>query len=343
MKAMILAAGVGSRLQPLTNNLAKSMMPIINKPVMEHTLNLLSNQGVTEVVINIHHLAEQIKDYFGDGSNFGINIKYSFEEELMGTAGGIKKVADFFDDTFIIISGDALTDIKIKDVYDYHKQKKALATICLKKVADVEKYGVVITDREGKINSFQEKPAREEALSELVNTGIYIFEPEILDYIPANEVYDFGKQLFPKLVEINAPLYGYSLKDYWNDVGSFAEYFNSHIDALQGRVEVRFPGHLKNNSWIGENVQIDKSIKINGTNVIGNNSVICKGVYLGGNVIIGEDCQINSGANLENVIIWDKVQIPEQIKLMNCILGAGHIIYINDNGNNVVKRDQIAL
>jgi len=235
---MIMAAGVGSRLMPLTATVPKPMVPVANRPVMEHAVNLLKRYEITEVIANLHYLPDVIRDYFGDGSEFGANLKYSEEKELLGTAGGVKNNQWFLDETFVILSGDGLTDINLHKLIEFHKQKGALATIALKKVEEVEQFGVVIKGEDGKIESFQEKPKREEALSDLVNTGIYIFEPEIFDYIPAKEVYDFGKNLFPLLVEKNLPFYGYEMEGYWCDVGSLEVYRQAHCDVLDGKVDI---------------------------------------------------------------------------------------------------------
>ncbi|KNZ70042.1 nucleotidyltransferase [Thermincola ferriacetica] len=238
MKAMIMAAGVGSRLDPLTRTLPKPMVPIQDKPLMEHIINLLRHYGIRDIIANLHYLPGVIKSYFGDGSDFGVKLLYSEEQNLMGTAGGVKNNEWFLDETFVVISGDALTDIDLADFVRYHRQKKALATIALKRVAEVERFGVVVTGEAGKIAAFQEKPRKEEALSNLVNTGIYIFEPEIFKYIPEHQVYDFGKQLFPLLVKEGLPFYGYPMDGYWRDIGTLESYRQAREDAACGKVKL---------------------------------------------------------------------------------------------------------
>lgn len=238
MKGMIMAAGVGTRLYPLTKDVPKPMVPIAGKPLMEHIINLLRNHGITQLVANLHYLPDEIQNYFGEGSEFGVNLKYTFEPDLMGTAGGVKNNQDFLDDTFIVVSGDALTDINLGAFMRFHKEKGAIATIALKPMEEVERFGVVITNAEGRIINFQEKPQKEEALSNLVNTGIYIFEPEIFNHIPPGEFYDFGKNLFPRLALEGASFCGYITEDYWCDVGSLESYSQAQKDVEQGKVKL---------------------------------------------------------------------------------------------------------
>lgn len=238
MKGMIMAAGVGTRLHPLTIDRPKPMVPIVGRPLMEHIIYLLRNHGVTQLVANLHYLPDNIRSYFGDGSGFGVNLKYTFEQELMGTAGGVKNNQDFLDETFVVVSGDALTDINLRAFLSFHKQQGAIASIALKPMEEVERFGVVIADTKYRITNFQEKPKVEEALSNLVNTGIYIFEPEIFDYIPSGEFYDFGKNLFPRLALGGMPFYGYITEDYWYDVGNVEAYTQAQKDAEQGKVKL---------------------------------------------------------------------------------------------------------
>src|SRR5450830_1731267 len=201
-KAMVLAAGLGTRLRPLTDLISKPMAPIANKPVMEHIIELLAEHGFSEIVCNLHWYPEAIKDYFGDGSKYNIKITYSYEPELLGTAGGVKKVEAFFEgQTFLILSGDALTDIDLTELMDFHRKKGGICTLVLTEVDDPSQYGVVITDDESRITGFQEKPLMGEAKSSLANSGIYVFEPDIFSHIPYGSFYDLGRDLYPKLLE----------------------------------------------------------------------------------------------------------------------------------------------
>ena len=257
MKAMVLAAGKGTRVRPITYTIPKPMIPILQKPVMEFLLELLRQHGFDEIMVNVSHLANEIESYFRDGQRFGVQIAYSFEGriedgqligEALGSAGGMKRIQEFspfFDDTFIVLCGDALIDVDLTKAVQWHKEKGAIATIIMKSVPkqDVSSYGVVVTDEEGRIKTFQEKPSVEEALSTDINTGIYIFEPEILDYIPSGQKFDIGGDLFPMLVEKGAPFYGISMDFQWVDIGKVPDYWHAVREVLLGEVKnVAIPG-----------------------------------------------------------------------------------------------------
>ncbi len=316
MKAMIMAAGVGSRLMPLTMHIPKPMVPVGNRPLMEHIIQLLGNHHCKQVIANLHYHSHSISDYFQDGSKYGLSLKYSPEEELMGTAGGVKRCEWFLDDTFVIVSGDALTDIDLTSLLQAHRGQGALATIALKRVEEVEHFGIVITDDQHRIKSFQEKPKKSEALSNMANTGIYIFEPEIFKYIPDRQFYDFGKQVFPYLVKMGAPFYGVPIDDYWCDVGNINTYRQAHQDLLNGQVKVRAAGQLAYSSanaraLTGRGVNMGEKVKLQGT------------------VVIGDGCTIGSGVLLKDCVIWnnsvigDGAEIDQAVVGSNCHLGSG--------------------
>ncbi len=307
MKAMIMAAGVGSRLMPLTIGVPKPMVPMANRPLMENIIQLLAEHGFSEVIANLHYHADNIVNYFGDAPRPGMSLLYSREEELMGTAGGVKKCQWFLDDTFVVMSGDALTDIDLTSLIQEHRRQGALATIAVKTVDEVERFGVVVSDSNGRITSFQEKPRPEEALSNQANTGIYIFEPEIFDYIPAGQFYDFGKQVFPHLVKIKAPFYAAAIDDYWCDVGSLDTYRQAHNDILQGKVRFPVAGTVKRTAQA--NI------------LIGEGTVIDEDVQMFGNVVIGPGCHISRGVVLDECILWERVQVSEKAQLHGCVLG----------------------
>lgn len=307
MKAMIMAAGVGSRLMPLTMQIPKPMVPMVNKPLMEIIVEVLHEHGFNNIIANLHYHADIIEDYFGNGSQFGVNMSYSMEPELLGTAGGTKNCEWFLDDTFVIVSGDALTDIDLTKLLAAHKKNGALATIALKQVEEVEHFGVVVTDEEGKISRFQEKPRPEEALSNLANTGIYIFEPEIFKTIPSKQFYDFGKQVFPHLVKIGAPFYGVKIDDYWCDIGNLETYRQAHSDILEGRVRVSNKGNIITNST--------------GKALVGKGSIIGSEVKLQGNVVLGPECVVEDGAVVKDSVIWANTTIKSNAIVENCILG----------------------
>ncbi|MDD4170708.1 MAG: NDP-sugar synthase [Syntrophomonas sp.] len=310
MKAMIMAAGVGSRLMPMTIDIPKPMIPMANRPLMANTVQLLQRHGFDSIIANLHYHAEYISRYFGDGGDFGVSLDYSREEELLGTAGGVKRCDWFLDDTFVIVSGDALTDIDLSRLVQVHKQKGALATIALKEVADVENFGVVITAADGRIKNFQEKPCAEEALSKLANTGIYVFEPEIFKYIPAGQFYDFGKQLFPYLVSIDCPFYGVVVDDYWCDVGNIDTYRQAHADVLTGKVRV---------DMSGDNISLDNGSRV----LLGPGVKVGKNVNLSGNVVIGSGCRIGDNVSISDAVLWNDIVIGNDVRIREAVVGNG--------------------
>ncbi|HYP03522.1 MAG TPA: nucleotidyltransferase family protein, partial [Cyanobium sp.] len=257
MKAMILAAGKGTRVRPITHTTPKPMIPILQKPVMEFLLELLRQHGFDEIMVNVSHLAEEIENYFRDGQRFGVQIAYSFEGriedgeligEALGSAGGIKRIQDFqpfFDDTFVVLCGDALIDLDLTEAVRRHKEKGAMASLVAKRVPhdQVSSYGVVVTDEAGKVLRFQEKPSVQDAASDMINTGIYIFEPEVLEFIPSGQPFDIGSDLFPLLVEAGAPFFALPMEFEWVDIGKVPDYWQAIRSVLQGHVrQVQIPG-----------------------------------------------------------------------------------------------------
>lgn len=323
-KAMVLAAGLGTRLRPLTDLISKPMAPIVNRPVMEHIIKLLVKHGFKDIVCNLHYFPDEIKNHFGDGSKWGVNIVYSFEEELLGTAGGVKKVEDFFQgQTFLVISGDALTDIDLSDAYDFHKEKKGIATLVLTEVEDTTQFGVVILDENKRIKGFQEKPLSGEVRSNLANSGIYFFEPDIFKYMPPKgQFYDFGKNLFPDLLEKDIPYYGYKHNRYWNDVGSLDEYQQGNFDSLEGKVKVDIPGKMiKDDVWIGRNCKIEEDVIIIPPVCIGDNCTIKKGAKLYGPIILGNNTTVDERAILYRGIKWGSGYVGKDASLIGAIIG----------------------
>jgi len=320
MRAMIMAAGVGSRLMPLTAEIPKPMVPVANRPLMENILEVLARHGITEIIANLHCHGYVIKEHFGDGSRFGVNLLYSEEEELLGTAGGVKRCQWFLDDTFVVMSGDALTDVDLTELVEAHKRNGALATIALRPMEEVEHYGVVITGENGLIQSFQEKPKRHEALSNLVNTGIYVFEPEIFDYIPEEQFYDFGRQVFPHLVRVKAPFYGHAIARYWCDVGDIEAYRQAHRDVLEGRVEYAVRGQLLKGTLGVTSI------------LIGEGAELGRGVSMRGCVVIGPGCRIGDGAVLEDAVIWGdtvvgkRATVTKSVIASRCHIGSGCVV-----------------
>jgi len=324
MKAFIMAAGYGTRLEPLTLAVPKPLVPIANLPVMQRNIELLVKYGLTEVYANLHYFPEQIQNYFGHGSSYGVDLQYSLEKELLGTAGGVKLMAKNMakiKETFVVLSSDALTDIDLDKMIKYHKDKKALATIALSRVDDISQFGVALHDEENRITGFQEKPKLEEALSSVANTGIYIFEPEILELIPEG-FYDFGSDLFPRLVKEKAALFGYLMSEYWSDVGSLDKYIEANFDVLKGNLVALVPGEKKSpESWVGEQEIISGQARLEGYTVIGDHCFIGKDVLVRDS-IIGSRCHIADGATISDSIIWPDAYIGKEVQVNKAIIGA---------------------
>ena len=322
--ALIMAAGYGTRLEPLTLAVPKPMVPIANKPTMRHNIELLRKYGIRRIIANIHYHPEQIVNYFSDGSEFGVHLSYSYEEELMGTAGGVHRMGTLvekMDDTFLVLSSDALTDINLRKFVDFHKKKNAIATIALSPVPDVENFGVVEIDNDKKILSFQEKPKQCEAKSNLVNTGIYIFEPEILDMIPSDTFYDFGKDLFPLLVEENKGIYGYEMLDYWSDVGNLSAYVQANYDAMEGKVRIIVPGKKTSACiWVGKNCKIDPTAKFEGCVIVGDRVEIRANSYVK-DCVIGDMVVISSECEITKSVIWSDSFISRKAKINGSVIG----------------------
>jgi mannose-1-phosphate guanylyltransferase len=334
MKAMILAAGKGTRVRPITYTMPKPMMPILQKPVMEFLVELLRQHGFNQIMVNVSHLAEEIENYFRDGQHFGVEIAYSFEGsivdgqlvgEAIGSAGGMRRIQDFspfFDDTFVVLCGDALIDLDLTAALKWHREKGAIATVVMKTVdpSEVSSYGVVVTDEEGRIKAFQEKPSVEEALSNTINTGIYIFEPEVLDYIPSKEVYDIGGDLFPKLVEMGAPFYGIPMDFQWVDIGRVPDYWHAIRSVLSGEVNnVAVPGReVAPGVYAGLNVSVNwDKVDIQGPVYIGGMTKIEDGARIIGPSMIGPNCWICGGATVENSVIFEYSRLGPNVRLVD--------------------------
>ena len=334
MKAMILAAGKGTRVRPITYTIPKPMIPILQKPVMEFLVELLRQHGFDEIMVNVSHLAYEIESYFRDGQRFGVQIGYSFEGKIVdgelvgaaiGSAGGMKKIQDFspfFDDTFVVLCGDALIDLDLTTAVKWHREKGSIATVIMKTVPldEVPSYGVVVTDETGKIKAFQEKPSVEEALSTTINTGIYIFEPEILNYIPSGQEFDIGGELFPKLVEMDAPFYGLPMDFEWVDIGKVPDYWHAIRSVLNGEVKnVAIPGReVAPGIYTGLNVSVNwDKVDIQGPVYIGSMTHIEDGAKIVGPAMIGQNCWVCSGATVDNSVIFEYSRLGPGVRLVD--------------------------
>lgn len=321
MRAMVLAAGEGKRLQPLTYDFPKPLVPVANRPVMEHILLWLARHDIREVVINTHYLAEQIEDYFGDGSRYGMDIYFSREDKLWGTAGSVARVKSYFKDTFLVIGGDDLSDVDLTQLVEQHKESGALASIGLKEVEDTSQFGVVVADDNGAIFRFQEKPKPEEALSNFANTGIYLFEPDIFRYMPEGEVYDFGHQLFPLLLEKREKFFGFPVEGFWCDVGSLKEYKESHWAILDGECKIEIPGRqISPGVWVEDGARIHPDSKVFAPCIIGSGAMIEPGAKLAGHVVVGRNARVSKGAALDHAIVWDNAVVKENITLRDAVI-----------------------
>ncbi len=321
MKAVVMAGGSGTRLRPLTMNRPKPMVPVANKPVIGHILDLLKRHGITDVIVTLQYRASDVQDFFGDGSSLGMNIEYSIEESPLGTAGSVKQAQELLDDTFIVISGDSITDIDLTEVINFHKERHAAATLTLYHVSDPLEYGVIITDNQGRIQRFQEKPSWGEVISDTVNTGIYVLEPRVLDYFAPGIQYDFSKDLFPLLMEKEEPLYGFVGKGYWCDVGNIAEYMRATGDVLSGLVKTEPLGErLGEDIYCAEGVEIAPDAQLYGPIYLGQGVKIKGGVTIHGPTVIRDYSVVDNGAHVEHSIIWRNCYIGEGVELRGAII-----------------------
>ena len=337
MKAVVMAGGFGTRIQPLTNSRPKPMLPIINRPMMEQTMMTLKDLGITEFIVLLYFKPEIIQDYFGDGSDFGIKITYVVPDDDYGTAGAVKLAQEHIgDDNFIIISGDLVTDFDFQKIFDYHKSKNSKLTITLTSVDNPLEFGVVIANEEGKIEKFLEKPSWGEVFSDTINTGIYIIEPEILNYIPPHENYDFAKDLFPRLMREGIELMAGYAKGYWRDVGNPESYREVYEDILAGKVKFKIDGNKQifpdGVLYTPEPYKLDKSIEIIGTVVLGRGVVLKKNIKLN-NVVIGDNVSIGKDSNIRNSVLWNDITIGRNAKFDSCV-----ICNNNKIGKNVTAR-----
>ena len=305
-----MAGGKGTRLRPLTCDIPKPMVPILNKPVMEYSINLLKNYNITDIAVTMAYLPNVITDYFGNGENFGVNLQYFIEDTPLGTGGSVKNAEEFLGDTFLVISGDALTDLDIEKAIQFHKSKKSQVTIVLKKENVPLEYGVVITDEEGRIIRFLEKPNWGEVFSDTVNTGIYILEPSVLRHFKKGENFDFSKDLFPKLLEEKAPMYGYIMDEYWNDIGDLNSYMETQFHILDKKVNFNIQAkEIQDGVWIEDGVILGQNIKFVAPVYIGKDSIIKDNASLHGYSIIGRNCEIGEETTLKKSILWKNTKV----------------------------------
>jgi NDP-sugar pyrophosphorylase family protein len=331
MKAMVLAAGLGTRLRPVTHAIPKPMVPVLDRPVMEHTARLLAGHGFVETIANVHWFPEAIEGYFGDGSAYGLELSYSREERLLGTAGGVRNAADFLGDSFLVVAGDALTDLDFTAMREFHESHDGLATLATKRVADTDQFGVVIAGEDGRVQGFQEKPDPAEALSDLANTCIYMFRSEVFEFLPEPGTSkaagpddepgfaDWAMDVFPALLEADVPFYSHEIGDYWNDIGNLDELRQGNVDALHGKVKVE-PGVplLGEGVWagtpvdgidleppvlIGSEVEVGAGARIVGPAVVGSGANIGAGAYVGRGAVLLQGAAVAPDAMVAGGIV----------------------------------------
>jgi mannose-1-phosphate guanylyltransferase len=322
MKAMVLAAGLGTRLRPLTYEITKPMVPVLDRPVMEHIIDLIDRHDFDGIVANLHYFPETIREHFGE------RISYRFEEELLGTAGGVRASAEFFgDEPFLVISGDALTDIDLTAFAARHRETGGIATLAVKRVADMREYGVVLHDRDGRITGFQEKPAPEEALSDLGNCGIYMFDPSIFDYFPERPFVDWAKDVFPALLEHDVPFHIHEVREYWNDVGSLSELRQGTFDALNGELRLEMEGEeLQPGVTVAGPSPLREDTDVDGSVWIGRDVEIGAGVRLMGPIVLGDGARLGDGAQLRESIVFPGTEVAPKSILIGAIAGHGGIL-----------------
>ncbi|NJO47994.1 MAG: mannose-1-phosphate guanylyltransferase [Oscillatoriales cyanobacterium RM2_1_1] len=325
MRAVLMAGGSGTRLRPLTCDLPKPMVPFLNCPISEHILNLLRRHQIQEVIATLHYLPDVMRDYFRDGSDFGIQMTYAVEEDQpLGTAGCVKNIEELLDRTFVVISGDCITDFDLSAAVEFHQRQGSKATLILTHVPNPLEFGVVITDQNHRIQRFLEKPSTSEVFSDTVNTGTYILEPEVLAHLPAQRESDFSKDLFPLLLEKGIPMYGFVAEGYWCDVGHLDAYREAQYDALRGKVSLDIAYTLRSPGiWVGEHTYIDETAKIEAPVLIGANCRIGPRAEIEAGTVIGDNVTIGADANIKRPIIWNGAIIGDDVHLRACVIARG--------------------
>jgi len=322
MKAVVMAGGEGTRLRPLTSNQPKPMVPIVGKPCMEHILELLRRHGFNEVIVTVAFLPQAIRSYFGSGESLGLDVSYSVEESPMGTAGSVRLAAGRLDDTFLVISGDALCDVDLTRLVEFHRERGASATIGLKSVENPLEFGIVVTDEEGRIERFLEKPSWGQVFSDTINTGIYVLEPEVLRHVPRDRPYDFSKELFPLLLEMGRPLYGFVLDGYWQDIGNLDQFRQANFDALEERVHLEIPGiRIRGNVWIGDGVDLHDLDAVEGPAYLGNYCRVAPDAQIGPYSVLSTSVTLRDRAHTTRSIIDASTSIGRSAVVEGAIVG----------------------
>jgi len=318
-----MAGGEGTRLRPMTASMPKPLLPIVNRPIMEHVLRLLRRHGFDETVVTVHFLASLVRNYFGDGEEFGMSLQYATEETPLGTAGSVKNAEDLLrDEPFLVISGDALTDINLTDLVKFHEDKGALVTVCLTRVPDPLEFGITIVDDDGKVQRFLEKPTWGQVFSDTVNTGIYVMQPEVFDYVADDESVDWSGDVFPQLLAEGKPIYGYVAEGYWEDVGTLESYVRVQADMLGGKVDAQIDGfEVSPGVWVGEGADVHPDVVLKGPLYIGDYAKVEAGAELREYTVLGRNAVVKSGAFLHRAVVHDNCFIGPLANLRACVIG----------------------
>lgn len=329
MKGVIIAGGFGTRLHPLTYNIPKPIIPVMNTPFVFHQIELFKQYGINNIILNLHYLPDNMKKLLSGFTKIGINLDYSIEDNPLGTAGAVKNAEKFFkgEDLIVVFNGDILTDIDLDKVIEFHRNKNAAVTLTLVRVDDPTPFGLVICDKSGRVEKFVEKPSWEQVTTNTINAGIYVIDPKIFDRVPKDTRYSFERDLYPLLLDLGIPIYGYESDSYWLDIGNPVKYMKAHKDILRGTVHVNIPHASKQgNIWIGENPHIDAAAKISGPAAIGNNCKISKGAKIAEFSAVGDDVFIGENSEIIESVIWAKTKIGKNVILKQCLIGFNCVI-----------------
>ncbi len=328
MKAVIIAGGLGTRLRPLTDKTPKPIVPVANRPFVVHQIENLVRHGISEVVLSLHYLPHEIKKILGDGKQWGIKIRYSVEEHPLGTAGAVKNAERFFDEgPIIVFNGDILTDINISKILNFHREKRATVTLALTEVEDPTPFGLILTEKDGRVKKFLEKPGREMITARTINAGIYVVDPKIFEEVAVGQEYSFERQLFPSLLEKGVPIYGYLSEAYWIDIGNPEKYKEAHQAILRGEVSVRILGtKIDGRFWLGKESRPDPSVRFVGPSIIGEKVKIGRGTEIGDCVVVGDCVSIGEKCLMDRAIVWKGTRIGNHVHLSDCIIGGNCVI-----------------
>ncbi|MCL5266179.1 MAG: NDP-sugar synthase [Chloroflexi bacterium] len=330
MQAVILVGGEGTRLRPLTCNMPKPMIPVVNKPFLEHVVEYLKGHDISDIILSMCYKPDVIQQHFGDGSDFGVHLTYVVEQSPLGTAGGVKNVEPYLDGTCFVFNGDIMTDLDLGAMLRAHRERGAAVTISLTPVEDPTAYGLVETDSDLHVQRFIEKPSWDRVTTNLINAGTYVIEKKVLRYVPPNHYYMFEHGLFPVLLQTSAPMFGFPSNAYWIDIGTPEKYINVHRDVLMGKVAKNLPGRcLHDGVWAGKDCDIASSAKLTGPVVLGNEVTIDRNVVITGPVVIGDRCHVGRETVIEDAVIWEGTVIGSQAMMKTCVVAKNSVIHDN--------------